>query len=386
MKNIVILGSSGSIGKSVIEVVREFKNEFKIIGLAVRENIEVLIKQVKEFLPAYVAILNREAYKRILVKKDLFKGVKFLEGEEGIEEVATLKEADIVVNAIVGSSGLRYTYKALESGNDVALANKESLVMAGEILNKLAKKKRVRIIPVDSEHSAIFNLISNRKLDTIERIILTASGGPFRLWRKIDFKNIKVWQALKHPTWKMGSKITIDSATMANKGFEVIEAHYLFDIPYDKIDVVIHPQSLIHSMIETINGEIYAQISLPDMRYPILNALSYPEILKNPFKRLELKDLKKLTFEMPDYKKFPLLSYAYEIGKKGGNLPAAFVVADDIAVKLFLKNKIKFNEIFKFIKKIVEKVKYIENPSLNDIFETEKFIYERIKTSGYNFE
>jgi len=249
--------------------------------------------------------------------------------------------------------------------------------MAGDIIMNLARHNGTKIIPIDSEHSAIFHLLLNQKPENIEKIILTASGGPFRNWRKTDLRKVTPIDALKHPVWSMGSKITIDSATMINKGFEVIEAHHLFNISYDKIDVVIHPQSIIHSMIQTIDGEIYAQMSPPDMRYPILNALFFPDKVKNPFKSLDIDKIRKITFEKPDYKKFPLLKYSYEIGKKGGNLPSALTVADDVAVDMFLKRKIKFNKIFTTIKKIVESVKFIDKPDINDIFRTEKYILEK---------
>lgn len=376
MKKIVLLGSSGSIGRNVLEVIDEFKNEFKVLALAVKENIGLLLKQVKKFKPDYVAVFNKD-YIGYLSKKLKGERIKVLGGEEGLKELCRLKEADLIVNAVVGSAGLKYTLEALENRKNIALANKESLVMAGEILTRLAKKNKVKIIPVDSEHNAIFNLISNRKFETIEKIILTASGGPFRLFRKIDLRNVSPIEALRHPVWRMGNKITIDSATLANKGFEIIEAHHLFNIDYERIEVLIHPQSIIHSMIQTVDGSIYAQLSLPDMKFPILNALSYPEIFKNPFKKIDFRKFNRLTFEMPDYDRFPLLKYSYEIGKKGGNMPAAFVVADEIAVSMFLNRKIKFNKIYKLIKEIVESTKYIENPTIKDIFNTEREIYAK---------
>lgn len=373
MKNIIILGSTGSIGRSTLEVIRAFKDRFRVIALAVRENIKILEKQIKEFSPRYVAILDFNAAEKL---KNKITNIKILTGEEGIKSLIELKNIDIIVNAIIGSPGLRYTYEAVKKGKTIALANKESLVMAGKIIMRTARRYKSTIVPIDSEHSALFHLLQDRKQNEIERIILTASGGPFLYWRKIDLRNVTPWEALRHPVWRMGDKITVDSATMINKGFEVIEAHHLFNIEYDKIDVIIHPQSIIHSMVQTIDGEIYAQLSPPDMKYPILNALAYPEKLKNPFQRLSLEKIKKFTFERPDYKKFPLLKYAYEIGKRGGNLPAALTVADDIAVKLFLQRKIKFNHIFKTIKNIVESIKFIENPDIKDIFDTENYILQ----------
>jgi len=373
LKNIIILGSSGSIGRSTLEVIRAFKNRFRVIALTVKQNIKILAKQIKEFSPRYVAVLDSYAAEKL---KKRITDTKILTGEEGIKTLISLKNIDIIVNAIIGSAGLRYTYEAVKKGKTIALANKESLVMAGKIIMQTARKYKSTIVPIDSEHSALFQLLQNKKHNEIEKIILTASGGPFLYWRRIDLRNVTPWEALKHPVWRMGNKITVDSATMINKGFEVIEAHHLFNIDYDKIDVIIHPQSIIHSMIQTIDGEIYAQLSPPDMKYPILIALAYPERLENPFQRLSLEKIKKLTFERPDYKKFPLLKYAYEIGKKGGNLPAALTVADEIAVKLFLQRKIKFNQIFKTIKNIVESIKFIENPDIEDIFNTEKYILQ----------
>ncbi len=373
MKKIIILGSTGSIGKNTLNVIKKTGNRVKVIGISIRRNIKEAEKQIKEFKPKYVAVLEKKAAD-ILQRR--VKGVNILRGEEGILSLLE-KRIDMVVNAVIGSSGLKYTYYAVKNGLDISLANKESLVMAGDIIMNLARHNGTKIIPIDSEHSAIFHLLLNQKPENIEKIILTASGGPFRNWRKTDLRKVTPIDALKHPVWSMGSKITIDSATMINKGFEVIEAHHLFNISYDKIDVVIHPQSIIHSMIQTIDGEIYAQMSPPDMRYPILNALFFPDKVKNPFKSLDIDKIRKITFEKPDYKKFPLLKYSYEIGKKGGNLPSALTVADDVAVDMFLKRKIKFNKIFTTIKKIVESVKFIDKPDINDIFRTEKYILEK---------
>jgi len=374
LKKIVILGSTGSIGKNTLEVIRAFRDKFKVIALTAKQNIKILENQIKEFQPKYVAVLNSDAAAKL---KKKIKNIEVFVGEDGIKYLLKLKNIDLIVNAIMGSAGLRYTYEAIKTGKIIALANKESLVMAGKIVMKSAKKYKSSIVPIDSEHSALFHLLHNKKPKEIEKIILTASGGPFFRWKTIDLKNVTPWEALKHPVWRMGSKITVDSATMLNKGFEIIEAHHLFNIDYDKIDVIIHPQSIIHSMVQIIDGEIYAQLSPPDMKFPIINALSFPEKLKNPFKRLSLEKIKKLSFEKPDYNKFPLLKYSYEIGKRGGNLPAALTVADEIAVNLFLQRKIKFNQIFKLIKNIVESVKFIKNPDIEDIFNTENYILEK---------
>ncbi|MBN1897411.1 MAG: 1-deoxy-D-xylulose-5-phosphate reductoisomerase [Spirochaetes bacterium] len=381
MKRIIILGSTGSIGKNTLNIIRRMNKHFQVLALAVKNNIRILERQIHQFHPKYAAVLDIESAARLRKK---VRGVTVLEGEEGIRSLLELKKADLVVNSIIGSAGLQYTHKAIREQLPVALANKESLVMAGKIIMKLARKNKVPIIPIDSEHSALFHLLKRTRPDEIEKIILTASGGPFLTWRKIDLVNVTPWDALRHPVWRMGSKITVDSATMLNKGFEIIEAHHLFDIDFNKIEVIIHPQSIIHSMIQTIDGEIYAQLSPPDMRFPILSALSFPEMIKNPLKPLGVEKIHRLSFQKPDVKKFPLLSYAYAIGKKGGNLPAALTVADEIAVKLFFERKLKFSHIFNKIKQIVESVKFIKNPDIEDIFKTERDILTRYSYSAQN--
>jgi 1-deoxy-D-xylulose-5-phosphate reductoisomerase len=308
--------------------------------------------------------------------KKQFPDNKILSGEDGIKELCRLKNCDLVLNAIIGSSGLKYTIESINHKKDLALANKESMVMAGDIVNQLAIENEVKIIPVDSEHSAIFHLIENINKNELEKIYLTASGGPFLNTPITEFKDITPEKALAHPVWKMGGKITVDSATMMNKGLELIEAHYLFHMPYEDMEVIIHPQSIIHSMIKTIDGEMYAQMSLPDMKYPILNALTYPDKVKHGFEQLDLFEQESLTFKKPDMERFPLLKLAYEIGKKGGNLPAALTLADDIVVEKFLNHEIKFTDIYPMINKIVNSVKYIENPKLEDILSLEKELAE----------
>ena len=368
-KNITILGSTGSIGKNALEIIDKFKEKFNVAGLSVNKNIDLLEEQIKKFNPELAAVYDENKVKELQKR---CKNTRILSGENGIRELCRLKQCSLVLNAIIGSSGLRYTVEAIYNRKDIALANKESYVMAGGILNKLIKKYSVRIIPVDSEHSAIFHLINNSNKNDISKIYLTSSGGPFLNKPADEFDDITIEDTMDHPTWNMGGKITVDSATMMNKGFEVIEARWLFDIDYNDIEIVIHPQSIIHSMVKTRDGEIYAQLSPPDMKFPILNALSYPEKLDNPFEGLDLFKIRNLTFREPDNKKFPLLKYAYEIGNKGGNLPAALSIADDVAVNQFLHGKIKFNDIFPCIKKMVENVKYIGNPDLDDIFKLEQ--------------
>ncbi|MBU1077479.1 MAG: 1-deoxy-D-xylulose-5-phosphate reductoisomerase [Spirochaetes bacterium] len=377
MKNIVILGSTGSIGKNSLEIIDKFKDKFNVLALSANKNINLLEKQIKKFKVGMAAVYDETLAKQLQKK---CRNTEIYSGTDGIKKLCAFKKCDLILNAIIGSSGLKYTVESIYNRKNIALANKESYVMAGPILNDLIRKYKVDIIPVDSEHSAIFHLIKN--LDSrkdIEKIYLTASGGPFLNKPIQEFVQITIEDALKHPVWSMGGKITVDSATLINKGFEVIEAVHLFKIGYQDIDVVIHPQSIIHSMVKVIDGEIYAQLSPPDMKFPILNALSYPEKLKNPFQSLDLYKLKNLSFQKPDNNKFPLLKYSYDIGKKGGNLPAALSIADDIVVSQFLERKIRFNDIFPGIKNIVENVKYMETPDLDDILRLEKEINYRFE-------
>lgn len=368
-KNIVILGSTGSIGKNALAIIEKFPEQFKVIGLSANRNIKLLTEQIKKFKPECVAIYHQEAYKTITKK---IKNIEILNGEKGIKSLCALKHVDLILNAIIGSSGLKYTLESILHRKKIALANKESYVMAGELINRLIKKYKTEIIPVDSEHSALFHLLHQMETKHVDSIILTASGGPFWHKPKDQFSRITLKDTLKHPTWSMGNKITVDSATMLNKGFEVIEAHHLFRIPYEKIKVIIHPQSIIHSMVQTIDGEIYSQMSPPDMKYAILNAMTFPEKFKHPFSPLNFNHLPPFTFQEPDFNKFPLLHYTYTLGKKGGNLPAALCIADDIVVNRYLHNQIKFNDIYPQIKKIVSSIKYVENPDLEHILGLEK--------------
>ncbi len=364
MKKIILLGSTGTIGKAVLDVVQNYPDKFKISALVVNKNIKKLSSQIKKFKPAAVGVFDTT------IKMNLPAKIKIFKGEEGIKNLIKTIPADIVVNATSGVSGLIYTITAIDSGKDIALANKESIVMAGEIIKKKLKKKKVKLIPIDSEHNAIFNLLHGKDKKFINKIILTASGGPFFFKRKAEINRASIKEIFSHPVWKMGKKITFDSATMLNKGFEVIETHFLFDIPYEKIDIVVHPEGVIHSMVEFINGEIHALMGISNMRIPVMNALSYPETLNTFLPVLDLPKLKKIHFFKPNYKKFPLLGYAIEIGKKGGNLPSALCIADEIAQKLVIEGKLKFTKTFQFIKNIVENVKYIEKPELNDILKT----------------
>lgn len=374
-RKISILGSTGSIGKNTINVIREHKNLFNIIALSTNRNIDLLEKQLKEFKPKYVVICDKEAYKSFKSKYSR-KNINVLYGDEGLIEIATCEETEYIVNSLVGFKGFIPTLKALQKGKICALANKETIVVGGNLIKKYVQNKNKQIIPIDSEHSAIHSLLRNKNKNVVSKIILTSSGGPFRAVPKEKLREVTLKQALAHPTWNMGSKITIDSATMMNKGFEVIEAHHLFDLEFDKIEVIIHKESIIHSMIETIDGEIYAQLSINDMKFPIQNALTYPEIITNTFQRLDLSKIKTLSFEKPDYEKFPLLKLAYEVGKKGNSLAAVLNASNEIAVNKFLNEEIKYIDIYKYISKTLEAHNIIKNPDFEDIIECDRWARE----------
>jgi len=373
MQLISILGSTGSIGLSALRVIKTFPDKFRIYGLACNRNFETLSKQIREFNPSVVAIGDKASagsgYVRDLMRMN--EDVEFLFGEEGIIELASRK-TDIVISSIVGSAGLRPSIAALEGCRRLALANKETLVMAGNIFTRLAGDKGVELIPVDSEHSAVYSLLSNLNTDEVERIILTASGGSLRDYQGVSLDDVTPEIALKHPTWSMGSKITIDSATLMNKGLEVIEAHHLFNFSYDKIGVIIHPESIIHSMVETVDGAIYAHLGVTDMVFPILYALTYPEKLKNGFGRLDLADAGNLSFRRYDSARFPALDLCYHAGRAGGNVPAILNAANEAAVYAFLEKKIRFTEIVKIVEKTIESVNAISSPDINDIFESDR--------------
>ncbi|MDP3297996.1 MAG: 1-deoxy-D-xylulose-5-phosphate reductoisomerase [Thermodesulfovibrionia bacterium] len=342
MKKICILGSTGSIGRTTLEVVRQFPGKFKVIGIAAKNNINLLESQINTFNPEVVAVYDESAAGE-LKKKNL--PVEILTGEKGLIEVATLGHADMVVSAIVGSAGLMPTFAAVSAGKNIALASKESIVMAGSIIMSEASKKGVSIIPVDSEHSAIFQCLAGRKKDEIRRIILTASGGPFLNKSISELETVTPEAALKHPNWQMGKKITIDSATLMNKGLEVIEAYWLFGVPVEKIKVLLHPQSIVHSMVEFIDGSIMAQMSVPDMKGPISYALSYPDRFEDVLPPLDFSRVKELTFEEPDFVKYRCLSLTYDALKAGGTMPSVLNAANEIAVDAFLNRRILFTEI-----------------------------------------
>lgn len=342
MKRLSVLGSTGSIGKNTLEVVAKNPEKFKVTALAVRNNIEELESQINTFRPDVVAVFDESSAESLRAKNP---SVKILAGEEGLKEVVALENVDMVVSAIVGSAGLIPTYEAIKAGKDIALATKEALVMAGKLVMSEASKRGVSIIPVDSEHSAVFQCLEGRNIQEVEKIVLTASGGAFRNKSVSELDSVTPAAALKHPNWEMGKKITIDSATLMNKGLEVIEAFWLFNVPLEKIDVILHPQSIIHSMVKFIDGSVIAQMSVPDMKGPISYALSYPERLGNVLPALDLADIKELTFEEPDMKKYPSLSLTFDALRAGGTMPCVLNAANEIAVDAFLDEKIPFTGI-----------------------------------------
>ena len=378
MKKIAILGSTGSIGTQTLGVVKENK-DIEVSGLAAGNNIERLEEQIREFAPKVVAVWSEERAKELADKvRDL--DVKIVSGMEGLIEVSTLSEVEILVTAIVGMIGIRPTIAAITAGKHIALANKETLVTAGHIIMPLAKEHGVSILPVDSEHSAIFQSLQGGQERALHKILLTASGGPFRGRRWEDLQNVQMEDALKHPNWEMGRKITIDSSTMVNKGLEVIEAKWLFGVDVDQIEVVVQPQSIIHSMVEYVDGAVIAQLGTPDMKLPIQYALYYPERRYLPGDRLDFRGLAQLTFEEPDLETFYGLRLAYEAGKAGGSLPTVFNAANEKAVSKFLNREIRFLEIPEMIQACMEAHKNIANPSVDEILQTEAETYDYIES------
>lgn len=378
MKKIAILGSTGSIGTQTLEVVRENK-DIEVVGLAAGNNIRLLEEQIREFHPKTAAVWSEERAKELREKvKDV--DVKVVSGMEGLIELSVMEESEILVTAIVGMIGICPTIEAIKAGKDIALANKETLVTAGHIIMPLAKEYRVSILPVDSEHSAIFQSLQGGQEKALHKILLTASGGPFRGKTKEELANIQVEDALKHPNWEMGRKITIDSSTLVNKGLEVIEAKWLFDVSFDQIEVVVHPQSIIHSMVEYVDGAIIAQLGTPDMKLPIQYALYYPERRFLPGERLDFAKLSQLTFEKPDMETFYGLRLAFEAGRAGGSLPTVFNAANELAVSKFLERKIKYLEIPEIIEYCMQKHTIIGNPSVDEILQTEQEVYEQIES------
>lgn len=377
MKKILILGSTGSIGRQTLDVIRNQPGKFKVVGLACNSNVALLTKQIEEFKPEFVAINCIDGQEPELQSGNK----KIYYGEDGLLKLIREANCELVVLAIVGAAGLRPAIETIRVGRSIALATKEVMVLAGKLIQEEINKKNaelqkkgkplINLFPIDSEHSAIWQSFNAGRHSEIEKIILTCSGGPFRGKTVKELQEITAEDALRHPTWNMGKRITIDSATLMNKGLEVIEAKWLFDIQTSQIEVIIHPQSILHSAVLFQDGSIIGQFSLPDMRIPIQYALSYPQRLKNSFPRLSFSQIKSLTFDKPDIKKFPCLQYGFMGAKLGGTLPAAINAADEVAVKLFLDKKIKFPDIAKIIEKTMDRHKNISNPTLEDILKVD---------------
>ena len=378
MKKIAILGSTGSIGTQTLEVVRE-NGDLQVLGLAAGNNIKLLEAQIREFHPKVAAVWSEDKAKELRdCVKDL--DVKIVSGMEGLIEVSVLEDTEILVTAIVGMIGIRPTIEAIKAGKDIALANKETLVTAGHIIMPLAKEHQVQILPVDSEHSAIFQSLQGNSRGALHKILLTASGGPFRGKKREDLEKIQVEDALKHPNWEMGRKITIDSSTLVNKGLEVIEAKWLFDVDIEQIEVVVHPQSIIHSMVEYVDGAIIAELGTPDMKLPIQYALYYPERRYLPGERVDFGMLSQLTFEKPDLETFYGLRLAMEAGKAGGSLPTVFNAANERAVSKFLNREIAYLQIPEIIEACMQSHKNVEAPTVEEILQIEQEIYEQIES------
>lgn len=375
MKNIAILGSTGSIGTQTLDVISQHSDRFKVTSLSCGRNIKLLEEQIRQFKPAFVSVYSEtEARELEASVKDL--DVKIFYGMEGLLEVARDSESDMLVTAIVGMLGIRPTLEAIRSGKDIALANKETLVCAGSLVMEEAKRNEVEIYPVDSEHSAIFQSLQGERENPISKIILTASGGPFRGYTKERLERVRLEDVLKNPNWDMGNKVTIDSAGMINKGLEVMEAGWLFGVERDRIEVVVHPQSILHSAVEFEDGAIIGQFGAPDMRIPIQYALTYPKRPVLNAKKLDLFELGLMTFERPDIETFRGLKLAFDAMDRGGNIPTVFNAANEEAVNLLLKEKISFVAIPRLIEGAMEAAKYIEKPSLDDILDTERIAKE----------
>jgi len=365
MKKIAILGSTGSIGTQALEVIEEHSDKFEVEVLTAGKNVDLLISQALKFIPNVVVIEDESLYPKLrdaLESKD----IQVYAGKKAIDQVVEMGSIDMLLMAIVGFAALSPTLNAIDAGKPIAIANKETFVVAGELVTKRAREKGVNLYPVDSEHSAIFQCLAGEFENPIEKIILTASGGPFRGKDRDFLKNVSLKDALKHPNWEMGQKITIDSASMMNKGLEVIEAHWLFGVKPEQIEVLVHPQSIVHSMVQFQDGSIKAQLGLPDMKLPIQYAMSYPERLKNNFPRLNFADYHQLTFEAPDMHNFRNLALAYEALKKGGNMPCILNAANEVAVEAFLKEKINFLQISELIERSMQTVDFIAHPSYDD--------------------
>ncbi len=379
MRKIVLLGSTGSIGTQTLDVVRNNTEELSVVGIAANSSVDKVEEQVREFHPKYVAMFDEKAASDLQDKiSDL--GIKILSGMEGLLEIVSVPEADTVLTAVVGMIGIQPTIRAIESGKDIALANKETLVCAGHIIMPLAREKNVKILPVDSEHSAIFQSLNGEPRDKVEKILLTASGGPFRGKKREELEAMTAADALKHPNWDMGPKVTIDSSSLVNKGLEVMEARWLFDVDLDNIEVVVHPQSIVHSAVQYVDGAVMAQLGVPDMKLPIQYALFYPDRRPMAEKRLDLFELGSLTFEKPDTDTFRGLKLAFDAARRGGSMPTVFNAANEMAVKRFLKGDIRYLQIYEMIERAMEHHKVVENPDVAQILAAEQETYDYLET------
>lgn len=377
MKKIAVLGSTGSIGTQTLDVVKTHQDFFKIEVLVANNNDELLEQQIKQFQPSIAILNDKEAYERL--KARYVGKTKLYYGEEGLIEGATFDKIDTVVTSLMGFAGLRPTMKAIEAGKNIALANKETLVVAGDLVMRKARERNIEIMPIDSEHGALFQCLHGEDMNKVDKLLLTASGGPFRGKKINDLKNVTVNQCLSHPTWKMGRKITIDSASLMNKGLEVIEAKQLYNVDYDKIQVVVHPQSIIHSMVQYVDGSVIAQLGSTDMRLPIQYALTYPERMECPAGKLDFWQMQDLTFEQPDTETFRGLSLAYEAGRIGGSMPCVMNAANEIAVEAFLNEQISFLDIYAIIEETMQSHITLIDPELEDLFEIDSKIRKQVK-------
>jgi len=382
MKNVVVLGSTGSIGKNSLEVLSNFPDRFSVFGLSANKNVKLLEEQIKQFRPRMAVITDEESFEHL--PQDY--GTEILSGIDGLKRLCSHPQVNLVINALVGSVGLLPSLEALDSGKNLAIANKESLVMAGELLIQKAEEKGGEILPIDSEHSAIKQCLLSGKKEEVKRLILTASGGPFLNKSRQSLEEITVEEALSHPTWEMGKKITIDSATLMNKGLEVIEAQWLFGIPSDRIEVLVHPQSIVHSMVEFVDGSVIAQMSLPDMKLPIQYALFYPQRIFSNNTSLDLTKAGQLTFLEPDTEKFPCLGLAYQALKMGGTAPAVLNAANEVAVEAFLAARIGFTDIQKIVKEALRRHQVKSCPRLDDILNADRWAKETGKEIYLNIE
>jgi len=377
LKRIAILGSTGSIGRSALQVIEQFPDRFQVVALAAGKNIDLLAKQIQQFRPKVAAVLEEELANDLAGRLPADTGVEVLAGSEGYQELASLTDVDMVLSSMVGAAGLIPTLSAIRAAKDVALANKETLVMAGALVMEEVRKYQIRLLPVDSEHNAIFQALEGHRREDLKRILLTASGGPFLNMDKEQLESVTPAQALDHPNWAMGAKVTVDSATMMNKGLEVIEAKWLFDVAVEKIDVHIHPQSIVHSMVEYVDGSVVAQMGIPDMRIPIAYALAYPERLKLDLPTLDFFSVQTLTFQEPDLGRYPCLDLAFNACKAGGTMPAVLNASNEVAVQAFLDKRIPFLGIARLVDKVMQEHKLAPATELEAILAADTWARQR---------